>query len=79
MAAFQHQHEDLADALYHMYENDLDTDVTLVAEGQKVKAHKTVLIARSTYFRKLFAADKTKDEFVLKDVPFADLQITIRY
>ena len=39
-----------------MRENGVLTDVTLVASGCKVKAHKNILAARSPYFYKVLTS-----------------------
>ena len=43
-------------------------DVTLVVEGQELKAHKAILAARSPIFAEMFANDEQKSRVIIDDV-----------
>ena len=40
-----------------LLETSQNSDVTFIVNGEKIKAHKTILAARSDYFRNMFDAD----------------------
>ncbi|XP_022189940.2 longitudinals lacking protein, isoforms H/M/V isoform X2 [Nilaparvata lugens] len=55
-------------------------DVTLSCEGQKIRAHKMLLSACSTYFRDLFKENPCQHPVIIfKDVKFVDLKALIDF
>jgi kelch-like protein 2/3 len=64
-----------------MREDGLLTDVTLVAGGKEVKAHKALLASCSPYFFAMFTGfdEKNKARVTLKDVDSGALEILINY
>ena len=64
-----------------MREDGLLTDVSLVAAGHEVHAHKAVLAACSPYFCAMFTGfdEKNKSRIVLKDVDPTALEILVNY
>lgn len=60
-------------------ENDL-VDVTLWCEGRKLRAHKILLSACSTYFRDVFKDNPCKHPVIIfKNVKFDDLLAIIQF
>lgn len=56
------------------------TDVTLCCEGKKIKAHKIILSACSTYFRDVFKENPHPHPVIIfKNVKFNDLQSIIQF
>lgn len=51
-----------------LLEDKMFSDLTLVVEGEEIKAHKAILAARSPRFRKLFIENPGKSEFEVSDV-----------
>jgi len=62
----------LADELREMYQKGLCCDVSLVGANQCFKAHKAVLAARSTAWKKIFSSGEKLEELVLEDISNAD-------
>ncbi|KAJ6640007.1 Protein tramtrack, beta isoform [Pseudolycoriella hygida] len=55
-------------------------DVTLVAEGGQIQAHKVVLMAGSTYFESMFISNPCQHPtVVLKDIEYNDLQMVVNF
>ncbi|XP_034243695.1 broad-complex core protein isoforms 1/2/3/4/5-like isoform X6 [Thrips palmi] len=61
--------------------SDLDlVDVTLSCEGKKIKAHKMLLSACSTYFKDLFKENPCQHPVIIfRNVKFADLEALIDF
>jgi len=56
------------------------TDVTLCCEGKKIKAHKIILSACSTYFRDVFKENPHPHPVIIfKNVKYSDLQSIIQF
>lgn len=61
--------------------NAKHSDVTFVVEDAKIPAHKTILLARSSYFQTLFGssfAEATQSEIKL-EVPLDAFKVILRY
>ncbi|KAJ6640008.1 putative apoptosis-inducing factor 1, mitochondrial [Pseudolycoriella hygida] len=53
-------------------------DVTLVAEGGQIQAHRVILTASSTYFASIFISNPCQHPIVvLKDIEYNDLQMVV--
>lgn len=67
-------HSALEMGFYELLENEKMVDVTLIAEGGYLKAHKIILSISSLYFQELFEAHPCQHPFiVLKDVQYQEL------
>ena len=67
--------------LSQLRDDSLLTDVTLVAGGCEVKAHKAVLAACSPYFYAMFTGfdEKNKSRIILRDIDPEALKILVNY
>ena len=66
----------LSQNMLDLFSESRNADITLVVGGEKVKAHKSILAARSTYFQNLFEPNSNwkesrADEIVLDEDPVA--------
>ena len=66
----------LSQNMLDLYAESRNADITLVVGGEKIKAHKSILVARSTYFQNLFDPNSNwkesrADEIVLDEDPVA--------
>ncbi|KAG1687803.1 Protein bric-a-brac 2 [Nymphon striatum] len=60
--------------------SELFVDVTIACEGTKIKAHKVVLSACSSFFQELFKENPCKHPIViLKDIRYVDLKAIIKF
>jgi len=62
--------------------NDLYSDVTLMVEGQALKAHRNILAAKSDYFRSLLTSgmkESHSKEVELKETPIRGFRLLLRY
>jgi len=56
------------------------TDVTIASEGRRIKCHKMVLSACSSYFEQLFVAYNEPNQIViLKDTPYQDIAAIVEF
>jgi len=56
------------------------TDVTIASEGRRIKCHKMVLSACSSYFEQLFSAYNEPNQIViLKDTPYQDIAAIVEF
>ena len=64
-----------------MRDDSLLTDVTLIAAGYEVKAHKAVLASCSPYFYAMFTGfdEKNKSKIILRDVDPEALKLLVNY
>lgn len=65
-----------------LYREHKDTDVSLWAGGQILKAHKLVLASHSNVLRQIFEAHQDLNQYpviVLKDIPFQDLKLIVDF
>ena len=53
-------HMTLSQNMLTLLNDETEADVTLLVGGEKIKAHKNILIARSTYFGSLFTSGMTE-------------------
>ncbi|XP_053663439.1 modifier of mdg4-like [Anopheles marshallii] len=61
------------------YEEDL-VDVTLYCEGRKIRAHKMLLSACSSYFKNVFKENPSQHPIIIfKNVKYSDLQSLIEF
>ncbi|XP_052865638.1 protein abrupt-like [Anopheles cruzii] len=61
------------------YEEDL-VDVTLFCEGRKIRAHKVLLSACSTYFKEIFKENPSQHPVIIfKNVKFTDLMSLVEF
>jgi len=67
-------------ALEDLRSDDEFTDVTLSCDGERLKAHKILLAACSTYFRDTFLENPCKHPvIILKGVTFTDLEAVVKF
>ncbi|OXA62991.1 Longitudinals lacking protein-like [Folsomia candida] len=70
----------ITNALDDLRAEDELTDVTLCAEGNKIRAHKLLLSACSTFFRETFRENPCQHPvIILKGVSFTDLQAVVTF
>ncbi|XP_055952767.1 uncharacterized protein LOC129988544 [Argiope bruennichi] len=65
-----------------LYQDSLDTDVTLIVGTDKIRAHKLILTARSPIFKKIFHHDMKEAEqnsVIITDVQFSALQRLVEF
>ncbi|CAL1296384.1 unnamed protein product [Larinioides sclopetarius] len=65
-----------------LYQNSKDTDITLISGNDKIHAHKIILTARSTGFKKIFHHDEEKAEqnsVNITDVTFPALKRLVKF
>ena len=64
-----------------MRDDSLLTDVTLIAAGYEVKAHKAVLASCSPYFYAMFTGfdEKNKSKIILRDIDPEALKLLVNY
>jgi len=65
-----------------LFLNDLYSDVTLVVEGQALKAHRAILAVKSEYFRSLLTSgmkESHSKEVVLNETPIRGFRPLLRY
>jgi len=65
-----------------LFLNDLYSDVTLMVEGQALKAHRAILAAKSEYFRTLLTSgmkESHSKEVELKETPIEAFRLLLRY
>ncbi|CAL1288919.1 unnamed protein product [Larinioides sclopetarius] len=65
-----------------LYQNSKDTDVILIVGTDKIHAHKVILTARSTVFKKIFHHDMKEVEqnsVTISDVNFSTLQRLVEF
>jgi len=65
-----------------LFLNDLFSDVTLLVEGQALKAHRAILAAKSDYFRTLLTSgmkESHSKEVELKETPIKGFRLLLRY
>ncbi|XP_058057863.1 protein abrupt-like [Anopheles bellator] len=61
------------------YEEDL-VDVTLFCEGRKIRAHKVLLSACSTYFKEIFKENPSQHPVIIfKNVKYSDLMSLVEF
>ncbi|XP_035739537.1 GDNF-inducible zinc finger protein 1-like [Vespa mandarinia] len=70
----------LSSSLYTLLIDEQLVDVTLIAEGKILRAHKLILSVCSTYFNRLFKENSYKHPIViLKDVNYHDLSAMLQF
>ncbi|GBL98965.1 Speckle-type POZ protein B [Araneus ventricosus] len=72
----------LSTDLKALYQNSLDTDITLIAGTDKIHAHKLILTARSAIFKKIFhhnMEEAEENSVAITDVQFSVLQRLIEF
>ncbi|XP_065062029.1 kelch-like protein diablo [Rhopilema esculentum] len=77
-----HHENSLLNKLNEFYQSQTLCDVTLIAEGQKIKTHKAVLAACSPYFTTMFTTnlkESAQDVIELKDITFLSLQTLVTF
>ncbi|XP_050297280.1 broad-complex core protein isoforms 1/2/3/4/5-like isoform X2 [Anthonomus grandis grandis] len=73
-------HSNLSSGFHNLLKDEDLVDVTLAAEGQFVKAHKTVLSVCSPFFKELFKVNPCKHPIViLPDVNYAALRSLLQF
>jgi len=72
----------LMDNFNEFYQTQTLCDITLVAEGREIRAHKTVLAACSPYFASMFMSnlkERYQDVIELKNITFQSLETLISF
>jgi hypothetical protein len=62
-----------------LFENRSFSDVVLLVDQQKIKAHKTVLAGKSPFFQDLFLNNESEREFEIKDVDHETMEECISF
>ncbi|XP_042874009.1 uncharacterized protein LOC122254404 isoform X2 [Penaeus japonicus] len=73
--------ENHSSVLESLYDDSAFADVTLIAQGQSVRAHRAVLSAKSPYFREVLQANPCQHPIIIMplDMQYRDLQAIISY
>ena len=77
-----HHQNALIDSLGEFFHSQTLCDVTLVAEGQEIKAHRAVLAACSPYFATMFTADLKEcqqDVIEMRNITYLSLQKIVTF
>ncbi|XP_018334673.2 broad-complex core protein isoforms 1/2/3/4/5-like, partial [Agrilus planipennis] len=73
-------HSNLSAGFHSLLQDEDLVDVTLAAEGQYLKAHKTILSVCSPYFKELFRVNPCKHPIViLQDVNYSALKNLLQF
>lgn len=77
---WKNQHADLINTFDELRSEGWMTDVTLVCEGETIKAHKIILSASSHIFRKLFRDNQNQNSvIILQETKYSDLKAVIDF
>ena len=72
--------EDPSQRYFTMFQSEELVDVTLVCDdGRRIKAHKLVLSAGSSYFRQIFRSEHVHHLMYLQDVAYQDLESILEF
>jgi len=63
---------EFSDDYLKLFDDAKKADVTFLVNGEKIKAHKTILFARSTYFERMFDSDMKENLSDEVEVPDDD-------